>query len=195
MAEVPSTRILPLGAPAPDFSLPEPATGENVTLADVCEPKGLIVAFLCNHCPFVLHLAKHLGEFAALCEAKGIGFVGINSNDVSRYPADSPEKMQAMVKTYDWTFPYLYDETQSVAQEYRAACTPDFYVFDHERRLTYCGQFDDSRPKNGKSVTGDSLGAAVQALLDGAPPLAEQRPSTGCNIKWKPGKEPSWFAS
>lgn len=195
MAEVPSTRILPLGAPAPDFSLPEPATGENVTLADVCEPKGLIVAFLCNHCPFVLHLAKHLGEFAAICEAKGIGFVGINSNDVSRYPADSPEKMQAMVKTYDWTFPYLYDETQSVAQDYRAACTPDFYVFDHERRLTYCGQFDDSRPKNGKPVTGDSLRAAVQALLDGSPPLTEQRPSTGCNIKWKPGKEPSWFAS
>ncbi|RBP45921.1 AhpC/TSA family protein [Roseimicrobium gellanilyticum] len=194
MAEVPSTRILPLGAPAPDFSLPEPGA-ELVTLADVREPKGLIVAFLCNHCPFVLHLAKHLGEFAAICEAKGVGFVGISSNDVSRYPADSPEKMQAMVKTYDWTFPYLYDETQSVAQAYRAACTPDFYVFDHELRLTYCGQFDDSRPKNGKPVTGDSLRAAVQALLDGSPPLAEQRPSTGCNIKWKPGNEPSWYAS
>lgn len=194
MAEVPSTRILPLGAPAPEFSLPD-ATGEVVTLADARGPKGLIVAFLCNHCPFVLHLAKDLSTFAATCEAKGIGFVGINANDVSRYPADSPEKMRAMVDQYGWTFPYLYDESQQVAQAYRAACTPDFYLFNADLALTYCGQFDDSRPKNGKPISGESLRLAVQAVLDGQPPIAEQRPSTGCNIKWKLGSEPTWFAS
>ena len=162
------------------------------TLADVRGPKGLAVAFLCNHCPFVLHLARELGTFAATCEAKGVGFVGINANDVSRYPADSPEKMREMVTKYDWTFPYLYDESQATAQAYRAACTPDFYLFDADLRLTYCGQFDDSRPNNGKPVTGASLRAAVDALLKQQPPLARQQPSTGCSIKWKPGNEPSW---
>lgn len=192
MAEVPSTFILPPGAPAPDFTLPD-VLGETQTLADVRGPKGLVVAFLCNHCPFVLHLAKDLALFASICEAKGIGFVGINSNDVARYPADSPEKMREMVKTYGWEFPYLYDESQSVAQAYCAACTPDFYLFDADLKLTYCGQFDDSRPKNGKPVTGESLRAAVDAVLKGEPPLAHQQPSSGCNIKWKPGNEPRWF--
>jgi peroxiredoxin len=191
MAEVPSTRILPPGAPAPDFELPD-VNGEIMTLNAVRGPKGLIVAFLCNHCPFVLHLARELSVFAATCEAKGIGFVGINANDVSRYPADSPEKMRAMVASYDWTFPYLYDATQATAHEYRGACTPDFYLFDADLHLTYCGQFDDSRPSNGKPVTGDSLRAAVNAVLQGEPPVADQRPSSGCNIKWKPGNEPKW---
>jgi peroxiredoxin len=192
MAEVPSTRILPVGAPAPDFSLPD-LEAEMQTLADVRGPKGLVVAFLCNHCPYVLHLAKEIAVFAATCEAKGIGFVGINSNDVSRYPADSPEKMREMAAKYDWTFPYLYDETQAVAQAYCAACTPDFYLFDADLRLTYCGQYDDSRPGNGKPVTGESLRKAVDAVLKNGPPPAEQRPSAGCNIKWKPGNEPAWF--
>jgi peroxiredoxin len=192
MAEVPSTRILPPGAPAPDFALPD-VDGETQSLADVRGPKGLVVAFLCNHCPFVIHLAKELGVFAATCEAKGIGFVGINANDVSRYPADSPEKMRAMMQTHHWTFPYLYDARQDVAHAYRAACTPDFYLFDAELKLTYCGQFDDSRPSNGKPVTGDSLRAAVNAVLQYEPPLAEQRPSSGCSIKWKPGNEPTWY--
>ncbi len=192
MAEVPSTFILPPGAPAPDFSLPD-VLGEVQTLADVRGPKGLVVAFLCNHCPFVLHLAKDLALFAETCEAKGVGFVGISSNDVSRYPADSPEKMRDMVKTHGWTFPYLYDESQAVAHAYCAACTPDFSVFDAELKLTYCGQFDDSRPKNGKPITGESLRAAVEAVLKSEPPLAHQQPSTGCNIKWKPGNEPKWF--
>lgn len=192
MAEVPSTRILPPGAPAPDFALPD-VCGEAQTLADVRGPKGLVVAFLCNHCPFVLHLADALGVFAATCEAKGIGFVGINANDVSRYPADSPEKMRGMVTAHGWTFPYLYDESQATAHAYCAACTPDFYVFDADLRLAYCGQFDDSRPRNGRPVTGESLRRAVEAVLKGEPPPAEQRPSTGCNIKWKPGNEPRWM--
>jgi peroxiredoxin len=192
MAEVPSTRILSAGDPAPDFKLAD-VHGEMQTLADVRGPKGLAIAFLCNHCPFVLHLARELGTFAATCEAKGVGFVGINANDVSRYPADSPEKMREMIAKYDWTFPYLYDESQATAQAYRAACTPDFYLFDGDLRLTYCGQFDDSRPNNGKPVTGASLRAAVDALLKQQPPLSQQQPSTGCSIKWKPGNEPDWF--
>jgi peroxiredoxin len=192
MAEVPSTRILPPGAPAPEFMLPD-TDGEMQILSDVRGPKGLVVAFLCNHCPFVLHLAHEIGIFAATCEAKGVGLVGINANDVSRYPADSPGKMREMAAAHDWTFPYLYDETQATAHAYRAACTPDFYLFDAELRLTYCGQFDDSRPSNGKPVTGESLRRAVEALLRNEPPLAEQRPSTGCSIKWKPGNEPSWM--
>lgn len=192
MAEVPSTRILPLGSPAPDFTLPD-GSGVMQSLGDVRGPKGLVVAFLCNHCPYVLHLAKELGTFAATCEAKGIGFVAINSNDVSRYPADSPAKMLQMASTYDWVFPYLYDESQEVAHAYCAACTPDFYVFDADLRLTYCGQFDDSRPQTGKAASGADLRRAVQAVLAGDPPLTDQRPSTGCNIKWKPGNEPRWF--
>lgn len=192
MAEVPSTHLLPVGSPAPGFSLPD-TQGEILTLEDVRGPKGLVVAFLCNHCPFVLHLADELGVFAATCEAKGIGFVAINSNDVSRHPADSPDKMRDMVAAHLWTFPYLYDESQAVAHAYCAACTPDFYVFDEHLALTYCGQFDDSRPTNGKPVTGGSLRSAVNAVLNGEPPPAEQRSSTGCNIKWKPGNEPRWF--
>jgi peroxiredoxin len=192
MPEVPSTRIMAVGDPAPDFTLPD-VHGETQTLTDVRGPKGLVVAFLCNHCPFVLHLAKELASFAATCEAKGVGFVGISANDVSRYPADSPGKMRETAAQYGWTFPYLYDESQATAQAYRAACTPDFYLFDDDLHLTYCGQFDDSRPKNGMPVTGASLRAAIEALLKQSPPIADQRPSTGCSIKWKPGNEPSWY--
>lgn len=192
MAEVTSTHILPLGATAPDFVLRD-ANGDKISLAEIREPKGLIVAFVCNHCPFVLHLAKELGVFAATCEAKGIGFVGINSNDVSRYPADSPKKMAEMAERFEWDFPYLYDETQDVAHAYRAACTPDFFLFDGELKLTYCGQFDDSRPSNGKPVTGTDLKRAVDAVLAKEPPLARQPPSSGCSIKWKIGNEPEWF--
>lgn len=193
MAEVPSTRSLSLGSAAPAFSLPN-GRGEVLTLQDVRGPRGLVVAFVCNHCPFVLHLANELGIFAATCEAKGVGFVGISSNDVERYPADGPEKMLEMSAKYGWTFPYLYDETQEVAQAYYAACTPDFYVFNDKLELTYCGQYDASRPKNGLPVTGEDLRAAVDAVLKGEPPVPTQRPSTGCNIKWKPGVEPAWFA-
>lgn len=192
MAEVSSTGTLTQGSIAPDFSLPD-GLGKIRSRDEVRGPKGVVVAFLCNHCPFVIHLAKEIGVFAATCEAKGMGFVGISSNDVIKYPADSPELMVETAKKFDWTFPYLYDESQAVAHAYYAACTPDFYVFDHELKLTYCGQFDDSRPKNGKPVTGHDLQKAVEAAMKGEAAPAPQWPSSGCNIKWKSGNEPAWF--
>lgn len=192
MAEVPSTRTLTLGSLAPDFFLPD-ASGRMVSLKDVAGPKGLVVAFICNHCPYVIHLADALAGFADTCVAKGVGFVGINSNDIIRYPADSPEKMQEMQQRHHWEFPYLLDASQEVARSYFAACTPDFYLFNADMQLVYCGQFDDSRPKNGKPATGSDLQRAVTGMLAGRPPVEEQRPSTGCNIKWKPGHEPEWF--
>ncbi len=194
MAEVPSTRILPLGAAAPELSLPDP-NGTLHSLTDVKGEKGLVVMFVCNHCPFVVHLADAIGELATDYQSKGIGFVAINSNDLDRYPADAPELMGPFAQKHGWGFPYLIDETQSVAKAYVAACTPDFYLFDGVLQLTYCGQFDDSRPGNGKPVTGADLRLALDTVLSGAPPLAEQRPSTGCNIKWKPGQEPEHFLS
>lgn len=192
MAEVSSTRTLPPGAAAPEFALPD-TEGRVLRLEDTRGPKGLVVAFLCNHCPFVLHLADALGVFADTCLAKGVGFVGINSNDVARHPADRPEMMREMLRRHHWSFPYLFDESQSVARAYYAACTPDFYLFDSDLKLTYCGQFDDSRPGNGKPVTGADLRGAVDAILSGKPAPSPQRPSSGCNIKWKPGNEPEWF--
>jgi thiol-disulfide isomerase/thioredoxin len=194
MAEVTSTRSLAIGSPAPHFTLPD-ASGHSLTLGEVRGPKGLVVAFLCNHCPFVIHLAPVIATFANTCIAKGVGFAGINSNDASRYPADGPDKMPGMRRAYGWSFPYLHDATQSVARAYVAACTPDFYLFDEDLKLVYAGQFDDSRPGNNKPVTGADLNAAVQAMLAGQPPLARQRPSSGCSIKWKPGQEPAWFGN
>lgn len=192
MAEVPSTRVLPLGSHAPEFELPD-AGGERFTLDDVRGPQGLLVMFGCNHCPFVIHLAPALAKFAAGLEGQGIGVVAINSNDVARYPADAPDKMVEFAKKQGWNFPYLLDADQSVAHAYVAACTPDFYLFDGELKLVYCGQFDSSRPGNGKPVTGEDLRAAVAAMLAGEEPLKTQRPSSGCNIKWKPGNEPEHF--
>lgn len=192
MAEVPSTRILPLGSTAPEFELPA-AQGQTYTLDDVRGPRGLLVMFVCNHCPFVIHLAAALSEFAKELETQGIGVVAITSNDIEKYPTDSPEKMVEFSAQYGWNFPYLYDADQSVAHAYVAACTPDFYLFDGELKLTYCGQFDGSRPKNTTPITGEDLRAAVQALLAGEAHLQTQRPSTGCNIKWKPGNEPDHF--
>ncbi len=189
MAETPSTRILPLGTHAPEFELPD-ASGEVFTLDDVRGPRGLVVMFVCNHCPFVIHLAQVLSHFAKELEEQGIGIVAINSNDATKYPADSPEKMLAFAAQYGWSLPYLVDTDQSTAHAYIAACTPDFYLFDGELRLTYCGQFDDARPRNSEAVNGKDLREAVFAMLTGEPPLANQRPSTGCNIKWKPGNEP-----
>lgn len=189
MAEVASTRTLPHGSACPEFSLPD-ASGHALTLNDVRGPKGLVVAFLCNHCPFVVHLAPALADFADNCLAKGVGFVGINSNDVVRYPADRPEKMHEMQRIHHWSFPYLHDDTQAVAHAYFAACTPDFYLFDDSMKLTYCGQFDDSRPGNGRPVTGASLASAITAMLAKLPPVSPQYPSSGCSIKWKPGNEP-----
>lgn len=193
MAEVPSTRLLALGAVAPHFSLPD-ARGSVAGLHDVAGPKGLVVAFLCNHCPYVLHLAAALGEFADTCIAKGVGFVAINSNDVARYPADAPDKMVLTAERFGWRFPYLYDESQAVARAYCAACTPDFFVFDADLKLAYCGQFDGSRPGRAAAATGSDLREAVRRVLHGEAALETQIPSVGCNIKWKAGNEPEWFS-
>lgn len=189
MAETPSTRILPLGTHAPEFELPD-AQGQTYTLDDVRGPQGLVVMFVCNHCPFVVHLAEAISQFAKDMEQDGIGVVAINSNDAEKYPADAPDKMEAFSQERDWRFPYLVDADQSVAHAYVAACTPDFYLFDGELKLTYCGQFDAARPRNTELITGQDLRAAVAAMLAGEAALTEQRPSTGCNIKWKPGNEP-----
>ena len=193
MALTPST-MLPLGTAAPDFRLPEPATGRAVSLADFAASPVLVVAFLCNHCPYVKHLGATLAAFGAERAGQGVAVVAVSANDAVKYPADAPELMAAEARSAGWNFPYLFDETQAVAHAYRAACTPDFFVFDTQRRLAYRGQFDDSRPGNGRPVTGADLRAAVSALLAGRPVSARQIPSMGCNIKWKPGNEPDYFA-
>jgi peroxiredoxin len=191
MARTPST-MLGLGTTAPDFSLPEPASGKNVSLGNF-RGKPLLVVFICNHCPYVLHIAAKLGEIAVEFSGKGVQFVAINSNDVVNYPDDAPEKMPALGQRFGFTFPYLFDETQAVAKAYRAACTPDFYLFDADHALIYRGQFDNSRPSNDEPITGSDLTDAIKALLANLPPLTEQKPSLGCNIKWKAGNEPEYF--
>jgi len=192
MAEVPSTFLLKPGAPAPDFTLPDFA-GRPHSLSELTAgKKGLLVAFVCNHCPFVIHLAPALGAFAARVAADGIATVAISSNDAVRYPADAPEKMATFATASGWHFPYLYDESQEVARAYAAACTPDFYLFDSEGRLAYAGQFDDSRPGKDDSPTGSDLAAAVENLLSGRATPEPWYPSSGCSIKWKPGAEPGY---
>lgn len=184
MAETPSTRILPISSYAPEFELSD-AHGQTYTLDDVRGPRGLMVMFVCNHCPFVIHLASALSAFAKELEEQGIGVVAINSNDFINYPADAPEKMIYFAAKYDWAFPYLFDEDQAVARAYAAACTPDFYLFDGELKLTYCGQLDSSRPRNSEPVNAADMRSAVSRMLACEPPLENQRPSTGCGIKWK----------
>ncbi|MEE8450656.1 MAG: thioredoxin family protein [Thermoguttaceae bacterium] len=183
--------MLPLGTPAPDFSLPDPH-GKSVSLSDFGNAPVLTVVFMCNHCPFVKHLAAGLAELAREYQLRGAAFVGINSNDVDNYPDDSPQKMAEEIERRGYTFPYLYDENQAVAKAYRAACTPDFYVFDQDRNLVYRGQMDSSRPDSGIAVTGEDLRAALDAALAGEPAPEAQRPSIGCNIKWKEGNEPDY---
>ncbi|MFQ6022669.1 MAG: thioredoxin family protein [Acidiferrobacterales bacterium] len=191
MAAVSST-MLELGTPAPDFSLPD-TTGKHVSLADFSDSPALLVVFMCNHCPYVKHIRFELAAFARDYQARGLGVVGINANDVSTHPDDSPEKMVEEVKTAGYTFPYLYDEAQEVAKSYRAACTPDFFLFDEARRLVYRGQFDDSRPGNNVPVTGEDLRAAADAVLQQRSLSADQKASMGCNIKWKPANEPDYY--
>jgi len=193
MVRTASTMMLSLGAKAPDFALPD-TEGRLVRLSDFQGAPALLVIFMCNHCPYVKHIADELARFAKEYQAKGVAIVGINSNDVANYPDDSLEKMREEVKLQGYTFPYLYDETQEVAKAYRAACTPDFFLFDKEHRLVYRGQFDDSRPSNGVPVTGKDLRAALDAVLSGKPVPPDQKPSLGCNIKWKPGNEPEYFS-
>ncbi len=193
MAMTPST-MLPLGTPAPHFALPS-TQGTTVELNDFNDAPVLVVIFMCNHCPFVKHLHQGLVDFGKDCQAKGVAVVGISSNNPETHPDDSFEKMVEEVEQVGYTFPYLFDETQGVAKAYHAACTPDFFVFDSERKLRYRGQFDGSRPGNDVPVTGSDLRAAVDALLAGKEPPAEQKPSIGCNIKWKPGNEPPYFTA
>ena len=192
MARTPST-MLPLGTPAPDFRLANAVDGQAVSLADFRDAKALLVAFICNHCPFVKHVAAGVAQLAMEYQAKGVAIVGVNSNDVAAHPDDAPEKMAEEAKRRGYTFPYLFDETQAVAKAYRAACTPDFFLFDPSKRLVYRGQLDSSRPDNGMPVTGQDLRAALDAVLAGKPPLDDQKPSIGCNIKWKAGNEPDYY--
>ena len=192
MAQTAST-MLPLGTPAPVFSLPEPATGETVSLDRFRDAPALLVIFMCNHCPFVKHIRPGLIQFAREYQARGLAVVAISANDVVNYPDDSPARMAEEARTFGYPFPYLYDESQAVAKAYCAACTPDFFLFDPDRRLVYRGQFDGSRPGNNIPVTGADLRAAADAVLAGQSPSPEQKPSLGCNIKWKAGNEPYYY--
>ena len=180
-----------LGEQAPEFSLPN-IDGKTVSSKDFAG-KPLLVIFMCNHCPFVIHLKSALAAFGKEYQAKGLAIVGVNSNDITTHPDDSPERMKAEAKSTGYTFPYLFDESQEVAKAYGAACTPDFFLFNAQRRLVYRGQFDDSRPGNGKPITGADLRAACDAVLSGKAVPTTQRPSIGCNIKWKSGREPAYF--
>jgi peroxiredoxin len=187
-----NSTMLPLGTPAPDFHLPDPS-GKAYSLADFQGAQALVVAFICNHCPYVKHLRGGLAALGRDYQPRGVAIVGISSNDVVHYPADSPARMAEEATAAGYTFPCLYDESQAVAKAYRAACTPDFFIFDRSRRLVYRGQFDDSRPGNSRPVTGRDLRNALEELLAGRSVDPHQTPSLGCNIKWKPGNEPDYF--
>lgn len=184
MAETPSTMI-PLGTTAPQFSLLEPTSGKTRSLNELKSNIATVVMFICNHCPYVKHIQPKLVELAKIYQQKGVSFIAINSNDAANYPADSPEKMREEVQQKGFTFPYLYDETQQIARAYHAACTPDLYVFDHDLKCVYRGRFDESTPGNGKNASGKDLSIALDQLLSGKPVNADQKPSVGCNIKWK----------
>ena len=186
------SQMLPLGTEAPAFRLPDPS-GRMVSLDDQPDAKGYLVVFMCNHCPFVKHIREELARLSRELPERGVMMVGINANDADKYPDDSPARMKDEAETHGYAFPYLVDASQEVAKAYRAACTPDFFLFDGQRRLVYRGQLDDSRPSNGKPVTGAELRAALDALVAGREVPAEQVPSIGCNIKWKDGNAPEWF--
>lgn len=187
-----NSQMLPLGTQAPDFVLPD-AHGKQHALRDAKGRKALLVVFMCNHCPFVQHVRGELAALGRDCQARGVAMFGINSNDTVAHPDDAPARMVTEARTAGYTFPYLVDASQTVAKAYRAACTPDFFLFDASQNLVYRGQLDDSRPGNGKPVTGRDLRSALDAVLAGKQTPKEQRPSAGCNIKWKAGNEPEWF--
>jgi thiol-disulfide isomerase/thioredoxin len=192
MVATPST-MLPLGTTIPDFSLQNAADGSLVGPADFESNEALLVTFICNHCPFVKHVKDQLTRLAKDYLPKGVGIIAINSNDIGSYPQDGPDHMRELAESEGWAFPFLLDEGQDVAKAFNAACTPDFFLFDRERRLVYRGQMDDSRPGNDIPVTGKDLRRAIDAVLAGGPVSQDQRPSVGCNIKWKPGNEPQYF--
>lgn len=191
MSLTPST-MLPLGKNAPDFKLPD-SEGNIVSISDFKGAPAFLVIFMCNHCPYVKHV---MGKLVALVEEyqkKGIAVIAVNSNDAQQYPDDSPDKMREIEKEYAYTFPYLIDESQQVAKDFMAACTPDFFIFDQDKKLFYRGQMDGSRPGNNVPVTGQDLRNAMDAVLNGRPVDKNQKPSMGCNIKWKAGNEPDYF--
>jgi len=181
--------MLPLGTQAPPFRLPDPG-GKWVASKDFVSAPALLVVFMCNHCPYVKHIQSRFTELAGMYQSRGVAIVGINANDAQSYPDDRPEKMAEEIQQAGYTFPYLYDQSQEVAKAYQAACTPDFFLFDRNRLLVYRGQFDDSRPANGLPVTGTDLSTALDAVLGGRSVPVHQKPSVGCNIKWKPGNAP-----
>ncbi|MDP7205525.1 MAG: thioredoxin family protein, partial [Pirellulaceae bacterium] len=187
-----ASTMLPLGTPAPDFSLRN-VDGQMVSLSDFQGQPALLVIVMCNHCPFVKHIAEQLAQLGRDYQGVGVGMVAISSNDIANHPEDSPEQMIHEVEQRGYSFPYLYDEDQDVAIAYQAACTPDFYVFDGDQKLAYRGQLDSSRPDSGIPVTGQDLRAALDAILAGEPAAEHQVPSIGCNIKWKEGAEPQYF--
>jgi peroxiredoxin len=185
--------MLPLGTPAPDFELPDTVSGKTVALRDLAARKGLLVMFICTHCPYVRHIREGLARFGRDYAVKDLAMVAISANDPVTHPDDAPQALAKDAKSAGYKFPVLFDESQEVAKAYTAACTPDFFVFDRARKLVYRGQFDDSRPETKIPVTGASLRAAVEALLDDKPIPPEQKASLGCNIKWRAGNEPDYF--
>jgi peroxiredoxin len=182
--------MVPLGTPAPDFMLPRADTGAPVSLSDLGDAPALLVAFLCNHCPYVRHVESAVGRVTGALAGRGLATVGISCNDVAAYPDDGPAGMTKQARRAGFTFPYLYDESQEVARAYRAACTPDLFLYDERGRLAYRGQFDGSRPGNATPATGETLVQAVELVLAGRLVPEPHRPSTGCSIKWRPGAEP-----
>lgn len=191
MARTPS-KMIALGTQAPDFHLPDVISGQIVSLESFATKSGLLVMFICRHCPYVKHVQSELARIGKDYQSRDIGIVAITANDIEQQPDDAPESIKSMVQELGFTFPFCYDESQAIAKAYGATCTPDFFLFDRNRQLVYRGQLDDSRPSNGLPVTGRDLRAALDALLAGQPISQEQRASLGCNIKWKPGNEPAY---
>ncbi|PIQ83679.1 MAG: thioredoxin family protein [Candidatus Omnitrophica bacterium CG11_big_fil_rev_8_21_14_0_20_63_9] len=192
MAVTPST-MLPLGSKAPEFSLPDVVSGKTISLSTFSGKKALLVMFICRHCPYVVHVKEVLARLGRDYASSDIGIVAISANDAAGYPDDAPQHLKAMAKELGFVFPFCYDESQEAAKAYTAACTPDFFLFDANRALAYRGQLDDSRPGNGKPVTGKDLRSAIDAVLVGKPVNQKQMPSAGCNIKWKKGNEPAYY--
>lgn len=188
-----TSTMLELGTEAPDFSLPDTVSGETVSLSDYADKAGLLVMFICNHCPYVQHVREELARIGKDYADSDVGVVAICSNDSDNYPGDSPEAMKAEAEEHGYVFPYLHDEDQSVAKAYSAICTPDFFLFGPDRKLVYRGRMDGSRPNTGVPVTGEELRAAMDAVLAGEPAPDTQLPSMGCSIKWKPGNEPAYM--
>lgn len=188
-----ASTMLPLGTNAPNFHLPDVVSGNTISLSTFAGKQALLVMFICRHCPFVQHIKEEMAQLGKDYINRNVGIVGISANDAKNYPDDAPEQLKAMAQELKLSFPICYDESQDTAKAYTAACTPDFFLFDAQQQLVYRGQLDDSRPSNGKPVTGTDLRAAIEAILTGQLVNAQQQPSVGCNIKWKPGNAPSYY--